>query len=408
MKKLILTAICILTNITLLSAQEVYLRLTDYGGSKIVIMIEPFTGQGLPLDKITVIKNMEVIIKNDLDYSLYFTIVSDTFSLHYADNQAVVLKGSASDTSLAIILEDFQSREPIMRKTYGLSGELRRKAHQISNDIIEMLTGEKGIALTRIAFSYYTAASKELAMVDYDGYNFTVLTRNGKYNIFPTWAPDGNRLLFSTFGTDRLILYLFDLAKREIKVIAAYDGLNFAPCWSPDGTKIAMSLSKDGDSEIYVMDIENRRMNRLTYTRAIDTSPSFSPNGREIAFVSDRSGNPQIYIMDTNGGNVRRLTYHGSYNTSPAWSPRGDLIVYVSREADNSQQIYITDPNDFAPVRLTYSGNNEEPSWSPDGLHIVFSSNRSGRYELYTMNWDGSRLRRLTSGLTANAPDWSP
>ena len=112
--------------------------------------------------------------------------------------------------------------------------------------------------------------------------------------------------------------------------------------------------------------------------------------------------------MDIHGGNLRRLTFHGDYNTSPAWSPRGDIIAYVSRENDHSQQVYVTDPYDFSPVRLTYDGNNEEPSWSPDGLHIVFTSNRTGVYELYTMNWDGSRERKLTDGVTANAPDWSP
>jgi TolB protein len=111
--------------------------------------------------------------------------------------------------------------------------------------------------------------------------------------------------------------------------------------------------------------------------------------------------------MDTYGGNLRRLTYHGDYNTSPAWSPRGDLIAYVSRESGNSQQLYVTDPYDYQPVQVTFEENNEEPGWSADGLHIVFSSNRNGMYELFTMNWDGTRQRKLTQGLAANAPDWS-
>ncbi len=388
-------------------AQDVYLRLTDYGGGKISIFIQPFTSERTSVDAVTKVRNIEAVIKNDLEYSLYFDILTDTVEFADAD-EGVILQAHETDGQLQTILLDYASKEQIAVRQYQIEDDLRATAHTISDDIIEQLTGEKGIASTKIVFSYRTSSGKELAMVDYDGYNFTRLTNNGRFNLFPAWAPDQNRILFSAHSWDRLNIYLFDLSKRDISIISSFRGLNFAPCWSPDGTKICLCLTKDGNAEIYLLDLKTEKLNRLTYNKAIDTSPAFSPNSREITFVSDRAGNPQIYVMDMHGGNVRRLTFHGSYNTSPAWSPRGDIIAYVSREPDNSQQIYVTDPYDFEPVRLTSKGNNEEPSFSPDGLHIVFSSNRSGAYELYTMNWDGSRLRKLSNGVTATAPDWSP
>lgn len=390
------------------NCQDIYLRLTDYGGGKTNLVIEPFTIQKISYDLLTRVKNIENVIRNDLEYSLYFDVFADTMALNDSNDYGVVVKGKADETQLNIICEDFSSREIIFEENYIMVDELRQIAHEISDDIVEYIVGEKGIASTKIVFSYRTSNSKELAIIDYDGFNFTPLTKNGRFNLFPAWAPDSRRVLFSTHTNNRLCIYLFDLTKKEITAISSFQGLNFAPCWSPDASKICLSLTKDGNAEIYILDLTTKNLNRLTYNRAIDTSPAFSPNSREIAFVSDRTGNPQIYVMDIYGGNVRRLTFHGNYNTSPAWSPRGDIIAYVSREDDNSQQIYVTDPYDFSPVRLTYDGNNEEPSWSPDGLHIVFTSNRTGIYELYTMNWDGSRERKLSDGLTANAPDWSP
>ncbi|MBE0432122.1 Tol-Pal system beta propeller repeat protein TolB [candidate division WOR-3 bacterium] len=392
-----------------MQAQDVYLRLTDYGGGKIRLVVEPFvlqsTAPGSEFGRRVAV--IEDVLKNDLEYSLYFDVLTDTAYLA-TGTESVILKAVAANEKISVRLEDYDSRERISERSYEVREDARRTAHTIADEVINILTGEKGIASTRIVFSYRTAAGKEIGMIDYDGYNFASITSNNNLNLFPAWSPEGTRILFSSYTDDRLKIYLKDLSTRETKALSSFKGLNFAPCWSPDGTKICMSLSKDGNPELYLLDLTTGELHRLTYNSAIDTSPTFSPNSREIAFVSDRSGNPQIYVMDTHGGNVRRLTFHGNYNTSPCWSPRGDIIAYVSREKDNSQQIYVTDPTDFSPLRLTYLGNNEEPSWSPDGLHIVFTSNRTGQYELYTMNWDGSRLRKLTSGITANAPAWSP
>jgi TolB protein len=388
--------------------QDVFLRLTDYAGGKINLVVDSLDAQGTPRF-ITNIKKIERVIKYDLDYSLYFELYSDTaFFKENPSKSVVMLKISAAEPDLMVLLQDFRSGEKISEFTLQVSGDLRGLAHLISDYITRMLTGEKGITSTKIVFSYQKGEKKELALIDYDGYNFTPLTENGNYNLFPCWSSDGMRILYSNYGVDKLVLRLLDLTTRDSRAIFSYRGLNFAPDYSPDGTKIALTMSKDGNSEIYILDLEKKKLHRLTKNWAVDCSPVFSPNGREIAFVSDRSGMPQIYIMDIYGGNLRRLTFHGDYNTSPAWSPKGSLIAYVSRQSDYSQQICVTDPSDFNPIQLTFNGNNEEPSWSPDGLHISFISNRTYKYELWTMNWDGTRQRKLTRGLTTFAPDWSP
>ena len=50
------------------------------------------------------------------------------------------------------------------------------------------------------------------------------------------------------------------------------------------------------------------------------------------------------------------------------------------------------------------------PSWSPDSRRIAFSSNRSGNFEIYTMNPDGTDVVQVTevNGYNCTDPAWSP
>ena len=70
--------------------------------------------------------------------------------------------------------------------------------------------------------------------------------------------------------------------------------------------------------------------------------------------------------------------------------------------------IFIMDLNTKQIGRLTENANiNEWPRWSPDGRHLVFASNRTGNFDIYTIDVDGAHLRRLTRGGNSDCPSWS-
>lgn len=82
-------------------------------------------------------------------------------------------------------------------------------------------------------------------------------------------------------------------------------------------------------------------------------------------------------------------------------------------DATGDWEIYTMEADGSDLRRLTYAaGVDREPDWSPDARKIAYIGERSGIAELYTMNADGSGVRQVTSlGLpSANigGPDWSP
>jgi Tol biopolymer transport system component len=65
----------------------------------------------------------------------------------------------------------------------------------------------------------------------------------------------------------------------------------------------------------------------------------------------------------------------------------------------------------YERTRITDSGaaDDDQPSWRPDGGKIAFTSNRSGNYDIWTVNPDGTGLTRLTSSsMMEKSPSWSP
>jgi TolB protein len=280
--------------------------------------------------------------------------------------------------------------------------------HRFADDIMFNLTGEKGVAQTRIAFvSGVSQTVKELFVMDYDGASPVAITGNQSINLSPRWSPDGRLIAYTSYrnGNPDLFVLNFDSGRRD--VLSSQRGLNATPAWSPDGQWLVFAMSADGGTNLFLLPKGGGTPRPLTTGPAISVSPSFSPNGRQIVFNSDRGGSPQIYVMDVDGTNLRRVTFQGSYNSSPRWSPRGEKIAFMCRVAGN--QICLINPDGSGQQQLTSQGNNEDPAWSPDGRHIVFTSTRTGRRDIFAMHADGTEQTRVTNNARDNyLPDWSP
>lgn len=89
---------------------------------------------------------------------------------------------------------------------------------------------------------------------------------------------------------------------------------------------------------------------------------------------------------------------------------KAERIVFQAPYDGSTENIYSTDPNGTDPIALTAS-NGEMPSFSYDGSKIVFRSNRSGSYQIYVMNEDGTNqvaITDLPSNYVPQFPSFSP
>ncbi len=332
--------------------------------------------------------------------------------------QAEVVNGEQT-VELRVYFVDSGQRM-LQRRYAGRAVNPRSFAHQASDDIMT-LTQYKGVARTRIAFVSDRDAtkerrSKELYIVDYDGFNPRRVTVNGSLNILPAWRPDGAALAYVSYRQGTPVVYLAKIFEGQSVANLSgerADSQAFSPSFSPDGKSLAFASNRSGSTDVWVAGADGSQPRRLTTTQAKDTAPCFSPTGNEIAFTSDRSGTPQLWLMDDAGLNVRRLTVaSGNYNDGCAWSPakQHSEIAYTARLEAGGFDIAVIDLATRQVRQITQGrGSCEYPSWAPNGRHLAFSCERNRRWEITVADREGRSFQTLATGPGNNVqPDWGP
>ena len=296
----------------------------------------------------------------------------------------------------------------------GLGRDWRMGVHRTSDDIERWVTGQRGIAATRIAYM----RGQSIRIIDSDGADeITVPTEENGGS--PAWNSAGTMLAYTTYGVSssnvgsHVVLIDLSTGRSRTLVPPGRNTLYLTPVFSPDGNSVIYSREGENGSDLFSVSVSGSEPpHQLTAGRGtVNTNPTVSPDGRRIAFVSGRLGRPELYIMDADGTNVNVLTDYDfsekNYRSDPDWSPDGRLVAYQERLNDRFQ-IRTIPVRGGTPKQLTSEGENEQPSWAPDGRHLVLTSTRSGVRQLWVLDTESSRFRQLTKSAGSRLSSWSP
>jgi len=137
------------------------------------------------------------------------------------------------------------------------------------------------------------------------------------YDDWPSWSPDGTKVLFSRMGT----LHVINADGTGLTSLGL-DGSSAA--WSPDGAHIAyegiLGLSPDGARPIFVADANGSNPRRVTMQTFQDGSPRWSADGRQLVFDRAQNGAFQIYKINVDGSGETILSLATASESSPSWS----------------------------------------------------------------------------------------
>ena len=238
----------------------------------------------------------------------------------------------------------------------------------------------------------------------------------------PSWSPHGHRIAFWAAALKDPTRDIWTLPANGGESVRVTDDIHmdWNPTWSPDGKYLYFSSDRGGSMNLWRVPIEEESGKALGPPEAVTTGGaarrghlSFSKDGRRIAYVEDvSSSNIWKVALDpvtaTITGEPIQITRTSRGESSPVPSPDGKwLAYYLSREQED---IFVMRTDGSGLRQLTDDAYYDRvPEWSPDGKNIAFYSNRSGNYEIWSINPDGSELKQLTfTAEDAIYPAWSP
>ena len=421
---------------------------------KSVIALSPFVlkNNTYTASEIRIGQTMSVLLNENLKLSSYFKILPSTafienpaekspkpwpedsrgfrwenWQLSGADfllfNNYTLAEGQVQ---LKVAFYNVNLRKAVFKRKYTVpSTHTEQLINRFSNDIVQRLSGRKGVFETSIAsIRTVSKRNKELFVMKWNGKDAERLTFHRSIVLSPVWFPNGKQIAYTAFVFNKklkkrqAVLLSYERKSRLIKVLSKRQGANLGADFLSNGKSLFVTLGMGrGLMDIFKLNISSSKVIPLTNgpPGTINVEPTINSRGNRIAFSSNRSGKAHIYTMTPAGRDLQQLTFVGHYNATPDWSPFQDKLVFSGQDGGHFD-IFMMNGDGSGLKRLTHlkkangrRANCESPSFSPDGRFIVFSSDVTGTYQLYIMNLDDLGIERITfDHHHYKSPKWSP
>ncbi len=204
-------------------------------------------------------------------------------------------------------------------------------------------------------------------------------------------------------------LQVYDMATRQVTVLAEFTHVIEAPMWSKDGKAILYN----SEGLIYRYDLEDGQITTVDTgaVTACNNDHVLAPDGSGIAVSGNVDGSvvSKIYRVDFESGKEEEVVSI-PWSYLHGWSPDGKTLAYCAgRQIGDSMEwdVYTCPVAGGEETRLTDApGLNDGPEYSSDGKTIWFNSVRTGLMQAWKMNADGSEQTQMTFDEDWNA--WFP
>ncbi len=237
-------------------------------------------------------------------------------------------------------------------------------------------------------------------------------------NIGPEWSHDGRSLYiadrqFSDGGVGGVYNIEVATGARTQVTSATGEQRDFSPRISPDGHTLAfVRYFSHGHGELFTVPVTGGTPTQLTNDVRDIQGITWSQDGGSIIFCSNRSSYFQLWSIAAAGGGPMLLPTNTTSATNPfAFHHSGRMSFVDSSENWNIWRYAIEQGRlGSKTLLISSSGRNHDPRFSPDGKRIAFISDRSGTFEIWTAEADGSQPKQLThlNGAWLNSISWSP
>jgi Tol biopolymer transport system component/DNA-binding winged helix-turn-helix (wHTH) protein len=206
------------------------------------------------------------------------------------------------------------------------------------------------------------------------------------------WTEDSSSIVFSSSRNGALSLWRVKATGGDPQRLAAVGDDAYAPAIAKHGHRLIYSHGS-AMWGIFAVDLAYKSATPAVILTSSeqDAAPHISPSGDHIIFQSWRSGSREIWAAQIDGSNPVQLTDNpGQSAGDPSWSPDGKFIALDAR-LDSFAHIYVINASGGKPRAITSGSYNDvAPSWSADGQYLYFGSNRSGSWQIWRVQVDGS------------------
>lgn len=243
-----------------------------------------------------------------------------------------------------------------------------------------------GGGIGQIAFASARTGLPQVFLMNVDGTDIQQITTNADGACQPSWAPDGQRLVFTSPCRVNQVTYpgsglwIINLDGSSMEPLRTEPGGDYDPAWGPDGNLIAFTSIRNVRPQVFVYDLETGEATALSDRFDYDSQAVWAPDGSLIAFASTRSEEQQLYVGGAQGWAHDRLARGGVLDAHPDWSHDGGRVLYerqlggvprlfVIRNEERGgtgQQICPEGPLAVQPMA--------EGSWSPDDQWITMET----------------------------------